>query len=89
MKKITIKPIPSNQTSINVLFTTAQKKEKVKPDIISPPPLKREYDELVKKFYESLTIQQKLAHEIAAEKLGTSYDVTRTHGYLNWMKTMK
>lgn len=37
-------------------------------------------------FYESLTPKQRLAHQIAAKALGTSYDVQRTHDYNNWLK---
>ncbi len=44
-------------------------------------------DPLVKEFYAQLTPAEQIAHKIATEKLGTSYDVTRTHGYLRWLKT--
>lgn len=43
-------------------------------------------DPLVKEFYGQLTPAERTAHTIATEKLGTSYDVTRTHGYLRWLK---
>jgi len=42
-------------------------------------------DEQIMKYYETLSANQRVAHEIAVEKLGTSYDVTRTHGYLAWL----
>ena len=35
----------------------------------------------LKEFFETLSPSQRLAHEIAKEKLGTSYDVERTHDY--------
>jgi hypothetical protein len=44
-------------------------------------------DPLVQAFYDQLTPQETIAHLIAVEKLGTSYDVIRTHGYLRWAKT--
>ena len=37
-------------------------------------------------FYAQLSDKERMAHAIAVEKLGTSYDVTRTHGYLKWVK---
>ena len=37
-------------------------------------------------FYASLTPNERIAHTIAAERLGTSYDVTRTHGFLKWVQ---
>ncbi len=41
---------------------------------------------LVMEFYGQLSEKEKIAHSIAVDKLGTSYDVTRTHGYLQWLK---
>ena len=38
-------------------------------------------------FYESLSPNEKIAHELAKTMLGTSYDVMRTHGFLSWLKT--
>lgn len=40
----------------------------------------------VQTFYDELKPYERIAHEIAVEKLGTSYDVTRTHGFLRWKK---
>ena len=40
----------------------------------------------VQAFYDSLSPNEVIAHSIAIEKLGTSYDVTRTHGFLKWSK---
>lgn len=39
-------------------------------------------------FYAQLSEREKITHTIAIEKLGSSYDVTRTHGYLKWLKNM-
>lgn len=44
-------------------------------------------DPKVQAFYNQLTPQQVVAHSIAVTHLGTSYDVTRTHGYTTWLKT--
>ena len=43
-------------------------------------------DPRVQAFYDSLSAKEVIAHSIAVEKLGTSYDVTRTHGFLKWCK---
>jgi hypothetical protein len=37
-------------------------------------------------FYAQLSDKERIAHAIAVDKLGTSYDVTRTHGFLKWLK---
>ena len=44
-------------------------------------------DPLVAAFYKSLTPAERIAHRIATVKLGTSYDVTRTRGFLAWSKS--
>jgi len=41
-------------------------------------------DAQVQAFYNSLKPNERIAHEIAVEKLGTSYDVSRTHGFVKW-----
>ncbi len=46
-------------------------------------------DPRVTAFYAQLTEREQIAHKIAVEKLGTSYDVTRTHGFLKWLKSQK
>jgi hypothetical protein len=45
-----------------------------------------ESDPLVSEFYASLGPKERIAHTIAVDKLGTSYDVKRTHGFLKWLK---
>jgi hypothetical protein len=37
-------------------------------------------------FYAQLNPRERIAHTIAIDKLGTSYDVTRTHAFVKWMK---
>lgn len=43
-------------------------------------------DPVVQAFYDQLTDKERIAHTIAVEKLGTSYDVVRTHGFLRYLK---
>lgn len=40
----------------------------------------------VQAFYDSLSSRERIAHTIAVDKLGTSYDVVRTHGFQKWMR---
>jgi hypothetical protein len=46
-------------------------------------------DPLIQEYYNSLSPNEKISHTIAKDKLGTSYDVTRTHGFLRWQKSRK
>jgi len=48
-----------------------------------PAPLPADFDE----FYASLTPAEKELHELATEKLGSSYFVIWTHMYVKWNKT--
>ncbi len=47
-----------------------------------PAPLPADFDE----FYESLTPQEKQLHQLAIEKLQSSYFVQWTHMYKDWKK---
>ena len=47
-----------------------------------PAPLPVDFDE----FYAQLTPQEKQLHELAVEKLGTSYFPQWTHMYTKWQK---
>ena len=38
-------------------------------------------------FYAQLGPRERIAHTIAVDKLGTSYDVTRTHAFVKWSKS--
>ena len=55
-------------------------------------PVKEEYvlpaseDPVISAYYAQLTEKERIAHAIAVVKLGTSYDVTRTHGFLKWKR---
>lgn len=43
-------------------------------------------DPEVAAFYAQLSPRERIAHTIAIDKLGTSYDVTRTHAFVKWTK---
>jgi hypothetical protein len=85
-----VKPLDASQATISHVFTKAktlvaatEDHEKHVPDVkklVSTDPL-------VQAFYDQLGPKEVIAHSIAVEKLGTSYDVTRTHGYLRWTKS--
>lgn len=47
-----------------------------------PAPLPADFDE----FYADLTPQEKQLHELAIEKLGSSYFVQWSHMYTTWIK---
>lgn len=97
-RKILIKPA-ANQGNIQLLFskaestakkaaaTKAEKAEKTEKAV--PTHALHSANPEVQAFYDSLTKAEVLAHTIALEKLGTSYDVTRTHGYTKWQATRK
>jgi hypothetical protein len=86
MKKITI-ATPSDQQTLTVLFSK-NKAEKVKAvEKVISTGLTHE-DPQVQAFYKTLTPAQVTAHMIATTHLGTSYDVTRTHGFIAWKKTL-
>ncbi len=46
-------------------------------------------DPVISAFYAQLTEKERVAHAIAVVKLGTSYDVSRTHGFLKWSKSQQ
>ena len=86
-KKVTV--IPTN--SISSVFAKA-KTLTAKPDVTATKTDSKQdivlssLDSQVQAFYDSLKPSERIAHEIAVEKLGTSYDVTRTHGFVKWCK---
>ncbi len=84
-----VSTVPTN--SIASVFATATKPRAASTQKASVAESKQEVtlsssDSVVSEFYASLTPYERIAHEIAVEKLGTSYDVTRTHGFLKWRK---
>ncbi len=76
------KTLPKNQSSIDALFKKPENsinKPKETLELLSETPE-------IQAFYKSLNVAEQIAHQIAFEKLGTSYDVSRTHGYMKWKK---
>ena len=58
-------------------------------EVQNPAPIPEpepESDPEIVAFMASLTANERIAHRIAVEKLGTSYDIRRTHGFVNWSK---
>jgi hypothetical protein len=87
-----LKPVDSKQATISHIFSlkkcTAAALE-VPVDIKTTPKAENRLSSenpRVQAFYDSLSPNEVIAHSIAVEKLGTSYDVTRTHGFLKWCK---
>jgi hypothetical protein len=89
-KKVTVTP---GQASIQAFFhkPTATTPAQVTAAISSPlleiqaPSI----DPKVAAFMASLTPSERIAHKIAVEKLGTSYDIARTHGFVRWSQTQR
>ena len=91
-KKVTI--APPGQGSIQAFFhkPTATTPAKVTAALTTPlleiqatPSLA--IDPKIAAFMASLTPSERIAHKIAIEKLGTSYDIARTHGFVRWSQT--
>lgn len=83
--------IDAAQTTISHVFTTATKVQPIAEDASKTTDLYvskklTSSDSRVQAFYNSLSPAETVAHSIAVEKLGTSYDVSRTHGFLRWCK---
>jgi hypothetical protein len=102
-KKVTVKTGTGSTPNILVLLSKPKKSEAVETvsdlSVSSPAtpatstaPTHRELshsDPLIQEYYASLTPNERMAHTIAMDKLGTSYDVSRTHGFLRWQKSRK
>ena len=88
-KKVTA--IPTN--SIASVFATASKPKVVSTQKLAAVAESKEeitlssLDAQIQAYYDTLKPNERIAHEIAVEKLGTSYDVSRTHGFVKWCKT--
>lgn len=99
-KKVTVKTGAGSTPNILVMLskpnptatksTTKSESVETKSDVVIPTTsdLYNE-DPLIQEYYNTLTPNEKIAHTIAKEKLGTSYDVSRTHGFLRWQKARK
>jgi len=88
-KTITVQP--AKQSSINLFFskptTTAKATATQAANQAAPTDsttLLETQDSRIAAFMSTLSANEKIAHKIAVEKLGTSYDITRTHGFKNW-----
>ena len=79
-KKVTI--LPASQGNISLFFKKAAAAAAAPLKSEKPVAEKPTIDNEVQKFYDSLSEKEKIAHQIAHEMLGTSYDVSRTHGFL-------
>ena len=83
------KNIIVNSGRIDTLFSKASKEpvktEKKVDESITAKKLISD-DPLVQMYYDQLKPAEVVAHTIAVEKLGTSYDVVRTHGFIRWSK---
>jgi hypothetical protein len=103
-KKVTVKTGASSTPNIMVMlskpktnpktFDVATAVANTKSDVIESNTYKSAFDlshedPVIQEYYNSLTPNEKIAHTIAKEKLGTSYDVSRTHGFLRWQKARK
>ena len=82
-KKITIAP---DQGSIHAFFhkPAAQTQQTPTSTLLETQASTDSKDPNVSAFMASLTLNERIAHKIAVEKLGTSYDITRTHGFVRW-----
>ena len=85
-KKVTI--APPGQGSIQAFFHKSTPTTPAQVTTTSTNPLLEiqatPVDPKITAFMASLTPNERIAHKIAVEKLGTSYDITRTHGFVRW-----
>ena len=79
---------PANQGSIDMMFSKAASKKTETHEEKKLTKLMSEKPE-VQNFYNSLQPAEIIAHTIAIEKLGTSYDVERTRGFVEWKNRSK
>ena len=81
------KNIVVNSGGIEILFSKASKEPvKTEKKAESSTKVLKSDDPLVQEYYDQLKPAEIIAHTIAVEKLGTSYDVVRTHGFIRWSK---
>ena len=79
------------QTDIQSLFSKAKTPQKtvISEKINKPTNILTSSDSEVQQFYDQLTPQEQIAHTVAIDKLGTSYNVRRTHGFNKWLKSFQ
>ena len=92
-KKVTI--APPGQGSIQAFFHKPTATTPAQVVATSTPLLETQVtpslaiDPKVAAFMASLTPSERIAHKIAVEKLGTSYDIARTHGFVRWSQAQR
>ena len=64
-------------------------KRKVKRKTKQQKKEKKNENSLIEQYYESLSDMEKKAYVIAKEDLGTSFNVEKSIGYLNWLSKNK
>ena len=76
----------ANQTRLDALFAPRKTRKAAPQHTPTNPQTTKHMSETpeIERFYASLNKAEAIAHDIAKEKLGTSYDVMRTHGFLKW-----
>jgi hypothetical protein len=91
MSKRIVKKVDPNQQTIQNMFSKGPGPEKVVRSVseLTTSNVLVSDDPIVQEYYASLSEKEKRAHSIAIDKLGTSYDIVRTHGFLRWQKTRK
>lgn len=45
--------------------------------------------EIIQQYIKSLTPMEKVAYDIAKQDLGSSFDISKSIGFLNWLKKNK
>ena len=77
-------PIQNTATTVQAVLPSHIRQPTTEPLLESQEPHE---DKQIQAFMASLTPNERIAHQLATELLGTSYDVRRTHGFVRWMKT--
>ena len=50
---------------------------------------KKKIDKVVEQYIENLSVKEKIAYKIAKEDLQSSFDMTKSIGFLSWKKKNK
>ena len=53
---------------------------------MDPQPIPHSHHQLLEEYLKSLTEKEYKAYEIAKSHLGTSFDLKKSNGYLDWLK---
>ena len=71
------------------IIQTASKEAVVTAEMFKDLPELKSSDPVIQAYYDQLPPPAVIANKLAIERLGTSYDVTRTHGFLQWRSKTK